>query len=236
MNDIIKPLSKDGLVGWDQYGQLWLWRVDGERRCGTTISDVRQKTCCVCRRGWEETAQSLGDQHYWQNRAEWAHESCFIRFRALQEYEFWEEALVAGGFIFGWNDDPWTMKEQKASLKAIPNEYWGSKDPWGAWRPWYRVRILKKLQDGKNVPHGRTLKLGSRKRVYHMEIEPGEGFYDEAAAHRLFDGEDVTKEIGRDGMMIHAWGDTKAQEYLKHFATILGASRKAVVETATAAK
>lgn len=221
MNDIVKPLTKDGLVGWDGYGQLWLWRVHGERREGTIIADVREKTCVVCRRGWEATAESLGDQHYWTSRAEWAHESCYIRYLALGEFEFWVNALVGAGFIFGLEKDE---RHPLPSIEAIPNGYWGQKDPWGAGQPWYRAHLLTKLENGKNVPLGRTLKLGTRKRVYHLEIEPGDGRYDAAAAQRLFADEDVTKMIGDGGLTVHAWGGDKAREYLKHFSEILGAN------------
>jgi hypothetical protein len=224
MNDIIRPLTPCGMVGWDAHNQLWLWknREIGGRE-GTIIADVRGKICPVCRHGWEITAESLGDQHYWTGRAEWAHESCFIRFLALQDQDFWRSALIEAQFIFGQLDNPKMLGEGGSGLQEIPNEYWGPKDPWGAGQPWYRVRLLKKLEDGyTNGPFGRTLKLGSRKRVYVLEVEPGEGPYDRALAEKLFASEKVTKEIRSDGIMVHAWGQDKAQEYLKHFAEILG--------------
>jgi hypothetical protein len=214
MNDILRPLTADGLVGWDQFNQIWLWEVEGETRRGHIIADVREKICRVCNRGWETTAKGLGDQYYWQTREEWAHASCFVRYLALREYSFWHDALC-GVFRF----------ERPAE---IPNEYGG------AWNtPWYRVTLL-------DVP--RTLKLGHRKRVYHMEIEP-EGRYappaddtPEAAAKRfaarartnlshatkLFEAEEVTKEVGADMVLVHAWTEEKAREYLKHFAQVLG--------------
>jgi len=224
MNDIVKPLTADGLVGWDAFGQFWIWRLRGDgRREGSIYCDVREKVCCVCRRGWEATADSLRDQYFWSRRAEWAHQSCLIRFEALQEYEFWCNALVDAGFIFGSVDNP-KMIGEGASLESLPNGYWPKGDPWSE-QPWYRVRLLKKLDDDyTNAPHGRTLLLGSRKRVYHLEIESGTGSYDMAKAAALFASEDVTKEIRADRLMIHAWGRDKAREYLKHFATVLDAN------------
>jgi ribosomal protein L37E len=225
LNDIVKPLTRDGLVGWDRFGQLWLWQVEGERRSGTIIADVRGKTCAVCGYGWKESAESLGNQHYWRNRAEWAHETCYIRYLAIQEFDFWWEALVGAHFIFGREDNPKTVAELGPALESLPNQYWGPNDPWGAGRPWYRARLLKKLPNGDNASLGRTLKLGSRKRVYHLEIEPGEGPYDAVAASRLFEPEDVTKTIRADGMMVHAWGDLKAKEYLRRFSEVLGLTK-----------
>jgi hypothetical protein len=220
MNDIIRPLTPCGMVGWDEYNQLWLWRLEKSgNRSGTIIADIRGRTCPICNHGWEITPESLGDQHYLMSRAEWAHESCFIRYIALQEFDFWCDALVGAGFIFGRGED----RKRLPSLEAIPNEYWPQGDPWGAGQPWYRVHLLKKMEDGyTNTAHGRFLKLGSRKRVYVLEVEPGEGSYDQAMAEKLFAPEDVTKKIRSDGMMIHAWGREKAREYLKHFAEILG--------------
>lgn len=224
MNHIVKPLTRDGLVGWDEFGQFWIWKVEGDRRSGGIYHDVREKVCCVCRRGWEKTADSLRDQYFWDRRAEWAHKSCLIRFEALREYEFWCNALVEAGFIFGPSDNPTMIAQDGAALESIPNGYWPNSDPWGVGQPWYRARLLKKLEDDyTNAPHGRTLRFGSRKRVYHLEIEPGTGPYDMERAMALFANEAVTKEIRPDRLMVHAWGNEKAREYLKHFATVLGA-------------
>jgi hypothetical protein len=223
MNTIVKPLTPCGMVGWDEYGQLCLWIKEGDRRIGTHIADVRDKICPICKHGWEVTAKSLADQHYWQGRAEWAHESCIIRYGALRDFDFWRAALIDAGFIFGQLDNPKCIGDGGPSLQEIPNEYWPKGDPWGAGQPWYRVRLLKKLEDGyTNGPLGRTLKLGSRKRVYVLVVEPGDGHYDRVLAEKLFASEDVTKEIRSDGMMVHAWGQDKAKEYLRHFAEILG--------------
>jgi hypothetical protein len=223
MNDIVKPMTPDGLVGWDEFGQLWLWRVQGERREGTIIADVREKVCCVCRRGWELNAGSLGDQYHWHNRAEWAHESCYIRHLALEEYEFWCGALVGAGFMFGTVDNERMIGEAPA-LESLPNGYWPRNDHWGTGLAWYRARLLKRVnvEKSENGPLGRTLKLGMRKRVHHLEIEVGFGPYDRALAAELFKSEDVTKAIWEDRMMVHAWGRDKAREYLKHFSEILG--------------
>lgn len=228
MNDIVKPVTPDGMVGWDKLGQFWIWRVSGEDRVGSIYHDVREKTCCVCGHGWQLTAESLSDQYFWDNRAEWSHKSCLIRYLALQQYEFWCGALVEAGFMYGATDNPKMIAEGGPALESLPNAYWGPNDPWGAGQPWYRARLLKRVdvEKNENGPLGRTLRLGSRKRVYHMEIEKGPGAYDYEKAKALFASEEVTKDIGSEGMHIHAWGKEKAREYLRHFSEILGVKRK----------
>lgn len=223
MNTIVKPLTPCGNVGWDEYGQLFHWRDEGEgRRVGTIIADVRKETCFICARGWSVTAESLEDQDYDMSRAAWSHRSCLIRYVALGEFDFWVRALVDAGFIFGREKNE---RERLPSLEAIENAYWPKGDPWKAGCPWYRVHLLKKdVVKWQNSPHGRTLRLGARKHVLHMEIEPGSGFYDAAAAKALFASESVTKDVGLDRMMVHAHGREKAREYLGHFATILDAN------------
>lgn len=223
MNDIIKPLTQDGMVGWDEFGQFWIWKREGTDRVGRLYHDVREKICCICRHGWEVTGDSLSDQYFMDNRAEFAHKTCFIRYIALQEFDFWVNALVEARFMFGPLDNPKHIADGGAALETLPNEYFGQDDPWGAGQPWYRARLLKRVDKEKslNGPLGRTLKLGHRKRVYVLEIEEGGAPYDEKLAHELFGKEEVTKQIGSNGMMVHAWGRDKAREYLKHFAKIL---------------
>ena len=213
MNDIVRPLTQDGMVGWDAHDQLWLWKAEGKNRVGTIIADVRGKTCPVCARGWEPTAVSLGDQYFWRSREEWAHESCFTRYLGIDEHEFWHGALCSVVRFHG--------------LVKLPNEYGG------AWNtPWYRIPLC-------DVP--RTLKLGRRKRVYHMEIEALEAELaaprdaeegarrlvakarmDFSKAEALFKSEDVTKEFSEHSVMIHAWDRERARQYLRKFAEILG--------------
>lgn len=198
MNDIVKPLTPDGMCGWDEFGQLCLWKVDGDRRVGTLIGDPRGHTCRICQQGWALTIESLEDQMYWSDFREWVHRSCSIRYSALKERDKWFWALVDAGIRFD-------------GLQEIPNGYW-HRDPWRGKKPWYRVKLL----DSE-----RTLKLGFRKRVSHMEIESGTGSFSRALAEELFKDENGTKQIGDDSVLIHAWTDEKALEYLKAFARIM---------------
>jgi hypothetical protein len=218
------------MAGFDQFGPFYIKWQDGEYTCGSTFHDVREQVCCICGHGWELTGKSLRDQDFLRHRAQHAHLSCVIRYEALQEYDFWYRAVLDAGFMFGPMDNPRYIAEGGPSFESIPNGYWPKGDPWGQGKPWYRVRLQKRIDEEKslNGPLGRTLKLGARKRVYHLEIEPGPGDYDQKLAQKLLGNEKVygdvkvTMDIRSDGMMIHAHGQEKAREYLKHFAEILG--------------
>lgn len=199
MNDIVKPLTPDGMVGWDKHGQLWLWKANDRGHEGRIIGDPRGHLCKICRQGWILTAESLEDQERWDTYKEWTHLSCSIRYAGLKERDMWCAGLDEARLRF-------------ERLEEIPNGYWRG-DPWAA-RPWYRVNLL-------DAP-GRTLRLGRRKRVYHMEIESRTGGpLDKALAETLFKDEDVTKAFEDEQLVIHAWTGEKAHEYLKAFSKIL---------------
>jgi len=233
VNDILKPVTADGMAGYDQFGQFYIKWKQGDSTWGSCFADVREKICCICNHGWELTAESLRDQDFLRHRAEYAHQSCVIRYEALQEFDFWYRAVLDAGFMFGQPDrdekDYWKVP----ALEAIPNGYWPKGDKWGDGKPWYRVNILKRVdpEKSKNGSFGRTLVLGARKRVYHLEIEPGTGEYDYQLAQELLGGEvvygnvKVTMDIRPDGLMIHAHGREKASEYLKRFAKIMGSEK-----------
>lgn len=223
MNDILRPVTADGMAGWDQFGQFYIKHREGEYVVGSVYHDVREKICFICNHGWELTSKSLRDQNFDRQRAQHGHLSCMIRYEALQEFDFWYEAVLDAHFMFGPLDNPKYIAEGGPCFESLPNQYWPKGDPWVV-KPWYRVRLLKRVDEEKslNGPLGRTLKLGSRKRVFHLQIEDGPGSYDATMARELFKDENVTKEIGVHGMYIHAWGEDKARAYLKHFARILG--------------
>jgi hypothetical protein len=234
VNDILRPVTVDGMAGFDQFNQFYIKWKEGDSTYGSTFHDVREKICCICSHGWELTAKSLKDQTFVDHRAEHAHLTCSIRYEALQEYDFWYRSLIDVGFMFGPIDNNRYIAEGGAAIESIPNGYWPKGDLWGQLKPWYRVRLLKRLPaekqtaDERNCAVGRTLKLGARKSVYHMEIEPGPGDYDYKLAQELLGNEKVygnvavTMAIRADGAMIHAHGKEKAKEYLAKFKKILG--------------
>jgi len=198
-NSIVKPLTPDGMCGWDGFGQLWVYHVTKEGRLGRLIGDPRGHKCRICGQGWVLTTESLMDQHWIREYQEWRHLSCHVRFLGLCDRDMWVNLLVDTRLWF-------------TSIQEIPNEYWRNDPPYSD-RPWYRVT----LRDCRP-----TLKLGRRKRVYHMEIEP----HDKKPlpieqAQELFRGENVTKGVSDSGIYIHAWTEAKALEYLKAFEKML---------------
>lgn len=207
MNKIVKPITPDGKIGFDEFDQLTYERQERDCSIYSPISDPRGSTCLICLRGWETTTESIVDQFLWRSREKWIHKSCWVRYLTLREYDMWYGALCSAGITFFFPEE-------------IPNQYGG------AWMtPWYTV----KLRESRC-----TLRLGSRKRVYNMEIlvpKDEAGVLDVAAAAPL-KKEDVTQDITGGRVMIHAWGEAKAKEYMKVFADILKASTSFTKEKA----
>lgn len=221
MYGIVKPLSSDGLLGFDERDQLWCWRpVAGGDFTGRMVPDLREQICIICGHGWELTAEAYADHCNWQFHGSEVHETCMVRYTSLHDYEIYHLALASAGLHF-------------QRLQRIPNEYWQERDRWFQ-RSWYRVT----LSDSK-----RTLKLGSRRHVHHLEIERGEGEIDVTMAQCLFEHEHVTKglrsrtprentpkdwEPGQsfDGYYIHADNEDKVRDYIASFARILRLEKK----------
>lgn len=198
MNEIIRPLAHN--LGFDSFGQLIVcWEERGMKH-STCCADVREKICPLCGKGWEVSAESFRNQMLCNTTDEFCHRTCFYGHVAMNEAEMWHELLC--DYRPGKKDSYFIP----FNWKKIPNEYGGGRD-----NPWYKVEFLG------YVP---TLKLGTRKRVYHMSLhdlreEQLEKFME------LVKGEDVTK--GKEGshVYIHAWSKEKAKEYLRHFATVV---------------
>lgn len=202
MNDILRPITDDGLVGYDQFDQLMTIKQEKEGRVSWFIADVRDKICPVCAHGWEPTAVSMQNQQYWYARKQHAHATCLARYSALNDYDFWYRTVCDARIRF-------------EGLTEIPNGYHAHESRWE--RPWYCAQLLDSAHQ---------LKFGWRKRVWHMEILPAANNpINVELATKLFEKEDVTKAIDTEHVMIHAWGDAKAKEYLQVFKQILGVQR-----------
>ena len=219
MNDILRPITEDGNVGFDKYDQLVCWVQRGESRVGTMIKDVRELTCCICNHGWEATAEGMSDQQHWQLTDSWVHLTCLIRHTGLNERSEFQRAMIDArtvdvGIRFESTD--------------IPNRYWGNGDLYGA-KPWYQFDLL-------DFPV--RFIIGSRKRVVVVQVEPlgsppvppdafEKGIYAPyipkilfwwKEAEAAFADEDVTKEFGPERVMLHAWGKDKLKEYVAKLA------------------
>ena len=231
MNDILRPVTPDGLIGFDEFGQLQAKKVEAKYTTSWRIWDVREKTCVICNHGWELNHKSFKDQYYWHSREEVVHNSCYERYLTLSE---WEQVYFnVCHFNLAFPD----------GLKEVKNQYGG------AWNlPWYRF-------SWKDAPTF-TIVIGRRKRVWHMEIKAstqgvvgmpeldfrmaekrfseeditkastqgvvGMPELDFRMAEKCFSEEDITKEFGPASVLVHAWTDEKMLAYLKKFVRILG--------------
>jgi hypothetical protein len=202
---IVRPITDDGLVGFDEQGHFVHCTVDGDYRTFVGIVDVRRETCVICDRGWEETSASLHDQASWPLTKGLVHRSCLIRHEGLLERQGAWDAIVGAKMRFG-------------GLLTMPNGYWRPPDPW-AKKPWYYAELLD---------HPVKILLGSRKRVLNIEFHPQGGTKLEWAqeAEEAFRGEDVTKEFSECRVLLHAWGAEKMKRYVKDIAELAGYARK----------
>lgn len=207
---IVRPITDDGLCGYDQHGQLTCGRPDPlgdpNRVEYVFVADVRAMTCIICGHGWESTAKSIEDQTRWDLVATspadgYVHETCFFRHHGLVErQEFWS-AIVAARVRF-------------KGLRTLPNGYWPKAYRDSA-KPWYEAELLD---------HPVKLVLGTRKRVDHVELV-AQGGVDLSwweGAKEAFKTEDVTKEFSPRGVLLHAWTREKMREYVRRLVDLGG--------------
>lgn len=216
MNAIVRPITADGLVGFDQFDQLCLEEHKEEHGreviYQTFISDVRQKVCAICNHGWYPSAASMKDQYHWTLLDEpkagggetygFVHKTCYLRHLALNDRMDVHRALVGARIAF-------------RGLTPIPNRYWPKGDVWGDLRPWYRAEVVPP-GIGDSAPTTCEIIIGMRKRVWSIEIRPNanEEFSWCEKAERFFKKEEVTKEFSPKGILLHAWTEEKMREYL----------------------
>lgn len=197
--EIIRPIGNN--VGFDKFGQFVIAWYEGDSLCSTFSHDLRDKKCAICGQGWELSGEAYRNHvetgMFRGHDSNHAHRTCWEGHLGLQEADMWHRLLCHPE-----NRDDFL----KFQWQPIPNEYRG------AWNtPWYRINFLE------YVP---WLKLGSRKRVYHMGIhdlrpEQIEMF------KSLFKDVDSTKEAGSSEAFVHAWTEKEAIKYLSHFAKII---------------
>lgn len=146
MNDIVRPLTEDGMLGYDEHRQLWAFRLDQGMKIGTIVADVREEKCSLCAEGWKTTAESMLDQFCHLKR--WVHRTCFVRYVGYREYGMWCKVFRLTKLRFN-------------KIKEIPNQYGGG---WKA--PWYEIEI-------ENTPV--TFYVGNRKQVYSIQVRATKG-------------------------------------------------------------
>lgn len=211
MNDIIRPITDDGTVGYDQFNQL-LAKTPRENGgvVDSLIQDVRGKTCEICLRGWEPTAKSMIDQHFWREFDSYVHVTCYIRHVALCERSGFYWFLVNARIPF-------------RNFRQIDGRYWRKDDAW--YRPWYAADLCdSKAEEAVARLSGNTVRIeiGWRKRVIAIElIAGGSTHFDWCdAAEKDFTTETVTKDFSPTRILLHAHGSDKAREYIKRLARV----------------
>jgi hypothetical protein len=203
MNHIVRAITTDGLVGYDQFDQLV--HVD-QREPGFHVTrfvrDVRGHTCVLCGRGWEMNGPSFGDQCVVRHMEKLAHSSCMDRHQIFEEFFTVHRALCTAILFSG--------------MREVPNAYWAGK------KPSYQADAI--VETGREIVAQFT--VGMRKRVWEVSVtvKSDEPFPLEELM-LAFEGEKVTKSFGENSVLIHAWDETKLAEYLKNIATLVGVGR-----------
>lgn len=225
---VVKPLTEDGLFGFDAFDQLTVCEVEkrsnGPRVTSWHIADVRKKTCMICNHGWEPTGPALADQIFWDLTKEFVHSTCLSRHCGLIERQDVRNAIVQARIRFN-------------GLVPVPNGYDSSSS-----RPWYRADLL-------DYPY--RLLIGWRKRVWEIALLPrpcaasSPDYERSLAVERLadqppmklsipwwgqakmeFDAENVTKEFGEPQILLHAWSDDALRDYIRRLAEVGGLAKE----------
>lgn len=202
---IVTPLTPDGMVGWNKFGALMVFERQGGMMSGHGIDDVRGLTCRICLQGWKLTTESMADQ-YKNQYDEYVHMSCYVRYLTLQDRDLFYSALIGGRIRF-------------ENLTELPSQYWLRDKIWNA-RNWYQTKALDQPV---------KITMGKRKKVYSIQFEPQEGAFSNLivdSARMEFDKEDVTKEFGPTGVLLHAWNDDKCCDYLKRLSNVFGLDKQ----------
>jgi hypothetical protein len=218
---IVRPLTQDGLFGYDQFGQLMLGRHDGYGMVFTFAADVREATCAICSHGWESTGPSIYDQEHWHLIDQRVHRSCLARHLGFRERNDVSGALCAARVRF-------------EKLVAEPNGYYGDNDEWGKHMLWYHADLIE---------HPYRIRVGHRKRVWEIVLMPHGRvqaverladpakkaiipFHEEVKIEFEPEGkEGITQSIGERQVLLHAYGTAKMTEYIARLAKVGGLSK-----------
>lgn len=200
MSVIVRPITKDGLVGFDEFDQLVCVSQTPHGTSSVFVSDVRDKTCVLCGRGWELNGPSFSDQQAIRVMNKHAHQSCLVRHEAYEEFWTVYRSMVDARIRF---EGP----------KEIDNRYWGKISPYSN-KPWYELTLL-------DYPVKFT--IGARKRVWSIGVGRIDGgILPNMALEAAFKDENVTKDFCPTSMLVHAWGDADLKKYVKMIAEVCG--------------
>jgi hypothetical protein len=148
---IKEAITPDGLAGFDELGQLWVWtpkiKEEDDYQTGSIYRDVRHCKCYICNKSWELTSESLKDQYYDQS-GRLMHMTCLQGVNKLQAHQDIQEALIDAGYLF--------------SMLEVPPRYPHS-------TPWQIVTVLAN-EGNKRPDTGVRIVLGRRKRVWEIRF------------------------------------------------------------------
>lgn len=213
IEQITEPVTSDGLAGYDDHKQFWVyWREDGrESFTGTIMADLRGETCVLCNQPWRVCAESLRDQYHDRSASAYVHKTCFNRHLGYLERRKW----------WGLVDKLTATDKCEARIEALPNQYGGGWDT-----PWFRFHFRHRKVEGEEQKPKivQTLIVGRRRRVNAIRFEKLTIAQVESLTTSF---DDVTNTKGthherRDEYEIHAYTDDEDERYVKTFLQLLG--------------
>ena len=195
MNKIIAPITPCGNVGFDEFNQLLLRRVSKDFDSHTFVADTRRKTCAICGKGWELTAEAIADQIAINPTV-----SLLVHNRCMNGYHSMRERYRIDKLL---SDREW-LREGPIGfvMEEMPNQYKGAWDT-----PWFKMEFRKALP-------GVELVIGRRKRVWHVELRNLTKERCKAVINAL---EAVTDTKGADAnsVHVHCWNEQQLTERVK---------------------
>jgi len=202
MNDqrpqVIKhPITKDGLCGYDDHKQFWVyWRDDSGSLTGSIMADLRQHKCLLCKQGWKTCAVSLRDQYHSHEIRGHVHKTCYLNYLNFREHARMLDLFGQGG-----------LYDHISKIEVLPNQYHGGWDT-----DWFNVTL--------EFPMKPIVQFGARRRVDSITImrlsTPQRD-----AIWEVLGNENTTKEHTSDSFMIHAHNNDDVARYFRVFLAVL---------------
>lgn len=206
MNDIVRPLTADKQIGFDQFDQLLLKVQQGDWWVTRATADLRGESCVICGKPWELSAASWEDHYDWRRYDEHAHLSCVVKYFAMKDRDQFFDHFAATDVAFRFEP----ISNQYIHPRG-PNDHWAK-------RHWYRFWLV-------NYPV--QFVVGLRKRVVSIAVTPqGPSLKLDwhEKARDAFENEDVTKTFGPNEVLLHAWTREKEREYITTLCKLIAES------------
>jgi len=193
---ITHPVTDDGLCGYDDRQQFWVYWRDGSELTGTIMADLRQHKCLLCTKGWKTASESLRDQLHASETRGYVHKTCYINYLNFREHARMLDLFSAGA-----------LYDHIEKIEVIPNQYGGG---WNT--DWFNVTL--------KFPMKPIIQFGARRRVDSITVTRLSTPQRDAIWTAL-EGEATTKEHSSDMFMIHAHSHDDVARYFKVFREVL---------------